>query len=85
MLKNKISFLKRHLGIDNSDTELMLQEMKINSLDELIKKVIPKNIYSPLSANLFEENLSEDEVLAKLKINANKNSLFRSSSSSLRK
>ncbi|MFL3013685.1 MAG: aminomethyl-transferring glycine dehydrogenase [Candidatus Neomarinimicrobiota bacterium] len=70
--------MKRHLGVNNSDIELMLQEMKINSLDELIKKVIPKNIYSPLSANLFEKNLSEDEVLDKLKIYANKNSSFKS-------
>ena len=45
----------------------MLQEMRIDSLDELIKKVIPKNIYSPLSDNLIEENLSEDEALIKLK------------------
>ena len=67
MPKNKISFLKRHLGINSSDVELMLQEMRLGSLDELIKKVIPKNIYSPLSDNLIEENLSEDEALIKLK------------------
>ena len=67
MLKNKISFLKRHLGVNSKDVELMLQEMRIGSIDELIKKVIPENIYSPLSDNLIEENLSEDEALIKLK------------------
>jgi len=78
MPKNKISFLKRHLGISNSDIKLMLQEMKVNSLDKLIKKVIPENIYSPLSNNLFEENLSEDEVLDKLKSYSINNSVFKS-------
>ena len=67
MPKNKISFLKRHLGVNSSEVKLMLQEMRLESLDELIKKVIPENIYSPLSDNLIEENLSEDEALIKLK------------------
>ena len=56
----------------------MLQEMKLESLDELIKKVIPENIYSPLSDNLIEENLSEDEALIKLKNYSINNSVFRS-------
>ena len=78
MLKNKISFLKRHLGVNSKDVELMLQEMKIGSIDELIKKVIPENIYSPLSDNLIEENLSEDEALIKLKNYSINNSVFKS-------
>ncbi len=78
MTKNKISFLNRHLGVNSSDIELMLQEMKLSSLDELIKKVIPENIYSPLFDNLIEENLSEDEALIKLKNYSFDNSVFRS-------
>ncbi len=78
MPKNKISFLKRHLGINSSDVELMLQEMRLGSLDELIKKVIPENIYSPLSDNLIEENLSEEEALIKLKNYSKNNSVFKS-------
>ena len=78
MPKNKISFLKRHLGINSSEVKLMLQEMRLESLDELIKKVIPENIYSPLSDNLIEENLSEDEALIKLKNYSINNSVFKS-------
>ena len=78
MLKNKISFLERHLGINRSEVKLMLQEMRLESLDELIKKVIPENIYSPLSDNLIEENLSEDEALIKLKNYSINNSVFKS-------
>ena len=44
MPENKNTFLKRHLGVNSSELELMLQEMSIDSLDELIKKVIPKNM-----------------------------------------
>ena len=77
MSKNKISFLKRHLGVNSSDVELMLKKMRVKSLDELIRKVIPKNIYSPLFDNLIEENLSEDEALIKLKNYANNNSVFK--------
>ena len=40
------SFVHRHIGIKDSEINEMLEQMNVNSIDELIKRVIPKNIYS---------------------------------------
>ena len=71
-----LNFLKRHLGPSNTDIDLMLKSMSINTIDELIKKVIPSNILSKIDEDLIDINLSEDEVLFKLKGYANKNTLY---------
>ena len=63
MIENETEFLSRHIGLNNSDIKLMLKSFGLRSLDELIKKVIPENIFSPLSENLIEKNLSEKEAL----------------------
>ena len=78
MDKTKISFLKRHLGPNRSEIYEMLNIMNIHSIDELIDKVIPKDIYSPLEHNLIDTNLSETEVLDKLKKYSNNNLVFKS-------
>ena len=67
MNQTEISFLKRHIGLNNADVDEMLNIMDLRSIDELIEKVIPKDIYSELDHNLIEKNLSETEVLDKLK------------------
>ena len=66
MIENETEFLSRHIGLNNSDIKLMLKSFGVRSLDELIEKVIPENIFSPLSENLIEKNLSEKEALDKL-------------------
>ena len=78
MNKTEISFLKRHIGLNSADIDEMLNIMKFNSIDELIEKVIPKDIYSRLDHNLIEKNLSETEVLDKLKKYSNNNLIFKS-------
>ena len=72
------SFLHRHLGVKDSEINEMLEPMSVNSIDELIKRVIPKNIYSPLNNDLLKSSLSEIEVLNKLQEYSNKNSVFKS-------
>ena len=78
MYQDEISFLKRHLGVNSSDVDEMLNIMNLNSIDELIEKVIPRDIYSPLDCNLIETNLSETEVLDKLREYSNNNIFFKS-------
>ena len=73
-----LNFLKRHLGPNDTDIDLMLKSMSINTIDELIKKVIPSNILSKIDEDLIDSNLSEDEVLFKLKGYANENTLYKS-------
>ena len=50
------SFLHRHIGVKDSEINEMLEQLNVNSIDELIKIVIPKNIYSPLNIDLLKEN-----------------------------
>ena len=78
MIENETEFLSRHIGLNNSDIKLMLKSFGIRSLDELIEKVIPENIFSPLSENLIEKNLSEKEALDKLIEYSNENLLYKS-------
>ena len=78
MNQTEISFLKRHIGLNSSDIDEMLNIMNLDSIDELIEKVIPRNIYSPLDHNLIETNLSETVVLDKLREYSNNNLVFRS-------
>ena len=78
MKKSRIDFLKRHVGPSNRDIDLMLKSMSVSTIDELIKRVIPLNILSKIDEDLIDINLSEDEVLFKLKDYANKNTLYKS-------
>ena len=73
-----LNFLKRHFGPSHTDIDLMLKSMSINTIDELIERVIPSNILSKIDEDLVDVNLSEDEVLFKLKDYANKNTLYKS-------
>jgi len=78
MKETHLNFLKRHFGPSNTDIDLMLKSMSINTIDELIERVIPSNILSKIDEDLVDVNLSEDEVLFKLKDYANKNTLYKS-------
>ena len=74
----KVTFLDRHIGLQKGDIETMLDSIGLDSLDQLIKKVIPNNILSPINNDLIEKTLSEIGALEKLKEYANINSVFKS-------
>ena len=78
MVKNKSDFINRHVGLNESDISKMLERLKVNSLDDLIQKVIPKNILSPTTEALLKKDLSETEALARLKKYSKKNKLYKS-------
>jgi len=78
MKETHLNFLKRHFGPSSTDIDSMLKSMSINTIDELIERVIPSNILSKIDEDLVDVNLSEDEVLFKLKDYANKNTLYKS-------
>ena len=71
-------FLKRHIGPSKQDIDTMLKSMSVNTLNDLIKKVIPPNIFSKIDEDLIDIHLSEEEVLFKLKNYANRNILYKS-------
>ena len=79
MIKNDSKFLDRHLGPVERDIDLMLKSMSFTSIDDLIKNVIPTNIFSPMDVDLIENNhLSEDNVLDELQKYANENMVYKS-------
>jgi glycine dehydrogenase len=75
MIANQFS--KRHIGPRDEDVKYMLEQMGLESLDQLIDGTIPKNIRleNPLK---LEEGLSEYEYLQHIKDLGSKNKVFKS-------
>ena len=77
-MEKDTGFLSRHVGINKSDIKLMFKSLGLESLDQLIEKIIPPNIFSPIRENLIDITLSETEALHKLEEYSEKNLLFKS-------
>jgi glycine dehydrogenase len=71
------SFVKRHIGPNKSDMDLMLKEVGVSTLNELVQKTVPENIYFSKSLDL-PQGLSENEVLCYARGLAQKNKLNKS-------
>lgn len=69
-------FLYRHLGPRSNDIAQMVKAIGVNSLDELIDKVVPQNIRLPKPLNL-PAALAEHEYLRRISEIASKNKVFR--------
>ncbi len=69
-------FVRRHIGPSASDTQEMLQALRVNTLDELIAQTVPSNIRmnKPL---VLPAALSEFEYLQELKKIALQNRVMR--------
>ncbi|MBS0543234.1 MAG: glycine dehydrogenase (aminomethyl-transferring), partial [Proteobacteria bacterium] len=76
-LEQRDDFVGRHIGPDESETRAMLHALGLDSLDQLVDRVIPSSIRSasPLS---LPESRSEADALAMLREIAGKNRVFRS-------
>ncbi|ENO95723.1 glycine dehydrogenase [Thauera phenylacetica B4P] len=76
-LEQRDDFVGRHVGPDAAETRAMLDVLGLDSLDQLIDKVIPASILSvaPLA---LPEGRSEPETLALLRAIAGKNRVLRS-------
>ncbi len=70
-------FVDRHIGPGEKDVKVMLEDIGVNSVDELIEKTIPAKIRLGKSLE-FGEELTEHEFLAHLKEIASKNKVFKS-------
>ena len=70
-------FSKRHIGVNDEDEKMMLNSLKLNSIDELIEKTIPYQIHSKKSMNL-PNPLSEDKMISHMQDLAQKNKNYRS-------
>jgi glycine dehydrogenase len=71
------NFANRHIGVNQREEQEMLKTLNINSLDELISKIVPKQIFFDKEMNLSEP-MTEKEFLEYAKQIASKNQIFRS-------
>ena len=74
---NHTNFALRHLGLNNSDVELMLSELGFSDIEDFSKSVIPKNIFIKEELDL-KKPISEEEALQSLKNIAKKNKVYKS-------
>lgn len=75
--KQQIEFAGRHIGPNKQETEEMLSQIGVSSLDELIRKTIPDAIRIKEDLNISPA-MSEFEYLNQLKKTAAKNKVFKS-------
>lgn len=77
MSKQHDSFQARHIGPGTSDVKVMLDQIGVDSLDELISRVVPDGIQddTPLS---LPPAVSEREALAELHAIGEQNTLLKS-------
>lgn len=70
-------FIRRHLGPREEEAQAMLEELGLNSLDDLVEQTVPKKIQveQPLAV---DSSRSEAETLAYLQSLANKNVVAKS-------
>jgi hypothetical protein len=76
-LAQHADFVERHIGPDSTQQKAMLTALGFDSIDALIKKVVPGAILEkqPLA---FGSPRSEAETLASLRQIASKNQIFKS-------
>jgi glycine dehydrogenase len=74
--KQAMGFKKRHIGIDEADTQKMLQTIGVNSLEELIAATVPAAIRLQDPLNL-PPAMNEHEYLQHLKEMSVKNKVFK--------
>jgi glycine dehydrogenase len=70
-------FVSRHIGPSAEDRQKMLATLGVDSLQDLIKEVVPAAILSDAPLNL-DLNCTEQDALAAIKTIASKNQLFTS-------
>ena len=75
-IERKEEYAQRHIGPDADAQKVMLKTIGVQSLDELIEKTLPANIYNKEGLNL-SSGLSEFEFLKSLKETAKKNKIFK--------
>lgn len=76
-LEPAFQFTERHIGPNQTETEIMLKTVGVSSLEELVKKAIPNSIQIKKKLNL-PEPLEEAAALKELKTIAQKNKVYQS-------
>ena len=76
-MENFDSFALRHIGLSQTDIDLLLNQLGYKDLEEFSKSVIPKNILIEEKLGLSDA-MSEEEALKALKEISKENTVYRS-------
>lgn len=76
-LEHPHAFVERHVGPNDAEIAQMLRTVGYDSLDAMTDAIVPASIKSPAPLDL-PAGLSEVEALAKIKVIASKNDVFKS-------
>ena len=71
-------FHDKHIGPSSKEIEEMLKFLSCTDLEDLLEKIVPKNILDIDDESIGNENFSEKEILDHVKKIGSKNSIFRS-------
>ena len=75
-MDNFDSFALRHIGLNQTDIDNLLNLLGYESLEEFSKSVLPKNIFTEEKLELSDA-MSEEEALKALKEISKKNTVYR--------
>jgi glycine dehydrogenase len=76
-MENFDSFALRHIGLSQTDIDLLLDQLGYKDLEEFSKSVLPKNIFTEEKLGLSDA-MSEEEALKALKEISKENTVYRS-------
>ena len=76
-MENFDSFALRHIGLNQTDIDLVLDQLGYKDLEEFSKSVLPKNIFTEEKLGLGD-GMSEEEALKALREISKENTVYRS-------
>ena len=71
-------FHKKHIGPSQKEIDEMLQYLDCNSLNDLLEKIVPKNILDIDDMSVGNEVFSENDILNHVKKIGKNNKVHRS-------
>ena len=75
-MENFDSFALRHIGLSQTDIDLLLDQFGYKDLEDFSKSVLPKNIFIEEKLDLSDA-MSEEEALKVLKEISKANAVYR--------
>ena len=76
-MENFDSFALRHIGLSQTDIDLLLDQLGYKNLEEFSKSVLPKNIFTEEKL-VLSDAMSEENALKALKEISKENTVYRS-------
>lgn len=76
-LEHSAEFISRHVGINAQDQAIMLEYIGLNSIEEMLEKVLPSSIFTD-DMLAMDDSCTEQDAIRALKDIAEKNKIYKS-------